>query len=111
MEFCNDFALKKNHWINYILLVSDNLPVQMAWKRSKSEERERKRIYRQNRTPEKIATNKENDRKKKKEALSKKTEEAKKQENNDRRERMARLINDTRATPRKGGKQETDNEI
>ena len=78
MEFCNDFALKKNHWINSILLVSDNLPVRMPRKRSKSDERERKRMYRQNRTPEKIAKDKENDRKKKKEALSKKTEEAKK---------------------------------
>ena len=69
MEFCNDFALKKNHWINSVLLVSDDLPVRMPRKRSKSE-RERKRIYRQNRTPEKIATDQENDRKKKKEALS-----------------------------------------
>ena len=49
----------------------------MPQKRSKSEERERKIIYRQNRTPEKIATDKENDRKKKKEALSKKTGEGK----------------------------------
>lgn len=72
----------------------------MPRNRSKSEERERKRIYRQNRTPEKIATDKETDRKKKKEALSKKTEEAKKQENNARRERMARLRNDDKATPR-----------
>ena len=98
MEFCNDFALKKNHWINSVLLVSDDLPVRMPRKRSKSE-RERKRIYRQNRTPEKIATDQENDRKKKKEALRKKTEEAKKQENN---ARMAPRIYFEKEENRKG---------
>ena len=67
----------------------------MPRKRSKSEERERKKAYRQNRTAEKIVLDQEKDRIKKKEAWSRKTEEDKDAENNAKRERMKRLRNET----------------
>ena len=67
----------------------------MPGKRSKSEERERKRIFRQNRTTEQIALDREKDRNKKKEAWSRKTEEEKDNENNAKRERMEHLRNKT----------------
>ena len=65
----------------------------MPGKRSKSEERERKRLYRQNRTSEQIALTQEKDRKKKKEVWNKKTKEEKDHANNAKREQMKRLRN------------------
>jgi hypothetical protein len=67
----------------------------MPGKRRKSEERERKRLYRQNRTPEQIVLDREKDRNKKKEEWSRKTEEEKDHENYAKRERMKRLRNET----------------
>ena len=66
----------------------------MPGKRSKSEERERKRLYRQNRTPEQVVLDREKDRNKKKEEWSRKTEEEKDQENYAKRERMKHLRNE-----------------
>ena len=77
------------------MLTSETLADKMPRKRSKSEERERKKAYRQNRTAEKIVLDQEKDRIKKKEAWSRKTEEDKDAENNAKRERMKRLRNDT----------------
>ena len=77
------------------MLTSETLADKMPRKRSKSEERERKKAYRQNRTAEKIVLDQEKDRIKKKEAWSRKTEEDKDAENNAKRERMKRLRNET----------------
>ena len=67
----------------------------MPGKRSMSQERERKRLYRQNRTPEQVVLDREKDRNKKKEEWSRKTEEEKDHENYAKRERMRRLRNET----------------
>ena len=60
----------------------------MPGKRSKSEERERKRLYRQNRTPEQILLDWEKDRNKEKEEWNRKTKEEKDYKNNANREGM-----------------------
>ena len=63
----------------------------MPGKRSKSEERERKRLYRQNRTAEQTALAQEKDRNKKKEEWNRKTIEEREEDNEKKRVRMSLL--------------------
>ena len=58
----------------------------MPGKRSRSEERERKRLYRQKRTPDQIVLDREKDRNKKKEEWNRKTIEEKDYEHRAKRE-------------------------